>query len=78
MNSCDNADEEEERTNVGKQNDLRIIDTNARSLGPKMKSLLDCIQEISIVTETWVRDGKDLEDDVQVLVLGRALVCYTV
>ena len=53
---------------------LSVINTNARSLCPKIDSLLDCITEtesaISIVTETWMKDGKELEQLTQDLSLG--------
>ena len=38
-----------------------VINANARSLGPKIESLADCIYEVSadvaIVTETWLQNG---------------------
>ena len=43
-----------------------FLNTNARSLCPKLESLLIAVEETSaalaIVTETWMRDGEDLED----------------
>ena len=43
-----------------------IINTNARSLCPKLSSFVDCFKEmeshIAVVTETWLKEGKDLED----------------
>ena len=54
-----------------------IINTNARSLCPKINSLVDCFEEIGanlgVVTETWLSDGRGLEDDVQLFVLGTGL-----
>ena len=45
-----------------------ILNANARSLCPKINSLLDYIEEmsatVSIVTETWLTDGKSLDDDL--------------
>ena len=56
---------------------LSIINTNARSLCPKINSLIDCMEEIeasiAIVTETWLRDGQALQDDMQDLSLGAGL-----
>ena len=54
-----------------------IINTNARSLCPKINSLVDCFEEVGaqlgIVTETWLSDGAGLEDDVRDFVLGTGL-----
>ena len=53
---------------------LTLINTNARSLYPKLNSLLDCMNEvdakIAAVTETWMGEGRDLERMVQDLSLG--------
>ena len=44
---------------------INIINTNARSLLPKLNSLVDLIQEndtkIAFVTETWMQDGQVLD-----------------
>ena len=49
-----------------------VINTNARSLCPKINSLIDCCDEmkadIAIVTETWLADGEGLEEDQEDLV----------
>ena len=49
-----------------KENMLTIINTNARSLCPKLDSLVNCFTEltadVSIITETWMRDGPELEE----------------
>ena len=43
-----------------------FLNTNARSLCPKLESLLIAVEEtlaaLAIVTETWMRDGEDLEN----------------
>ena len=43
-----------------------FLNTNARSLCPKLESLLIAVEETSaalaIVTETWMRDGEELEN----------------
>ena len=43
-----------------------VINTNARSLKPKMNSFVECFKEmeahVAIVTETWLQDGLELED----------------
>ena len=57
------------------------MNTNARSLCPKIDSLLDCIEEmeatVAVVTETWLSDGQHLEDDKQDLLLGAgvSMIC---
>ena len=46
---------------------LILINTNARSLCPKINSLIDCLTEleasIGVITETWLREGDGLTDD---------------
>ena len=52
------------------------MNTNARSLKPKMDSLIENIKELqadlTIVTETWMRD-KDTQEAAQDLSLGARL-----
>ena len=47
---------------------INFINTNARSLTPKMGSLLDYFDELdlsfAVVTESWMKDGKKLGDDL--------------
>ena len=54
--------------------DFIVINTNARSLCPKINSLVDCFEEVGaslgIITETWLSDGQGLDDDVENFVLG--------
>ena len=54
-----------------------IINTNARSICPKINSLLDTIEEldaaVAVVTETWLADGATLEEDRQDLLLGAGI-----
>ena len=56
---------------------LSIVNTNARSLRPKLESLLDCMNEtdahIAIVTESWLKDGAELDGLVQDLELGEGV-----
>ena len=56
---------------------MTIINTNARSLCPKVQSLIECIEEtdtkIAIVTETWLRDGNDCDALRDELSLGNGL-----
>ena len=53
---------------------VTIINTNARSLCPKIDSLIDCLEEmnssVGIITETWLADGASLEDDITDLIHG--------
>ena len=57
--------------------DLTFINTNSRSLCPKINSLIDNINELdasfAVVTETWLCDGLTLEEDKQDLLLGEGL-----
>ena len=56
---------------------LTVINSNARSLCPKINSLIDCFDEtkasIGIITETWLTDGNGLDDDVDDLLHGAGL-----
>ena len=60
-----------------KNTNLTIINTNARSLCPKITSLIDCLDELegslAVVTETWLADGEALEADVVDLAAGAGL-----
>lgn len=44
---------------------FRVINTNARSIGPKKQALVDCFDEhnldIGIITETWLQANTELE-----------------
>ena len=61
--------------------EFTFVNTNARSLCPKINSLIDTIEELdaafALVTETWLADGTSLEDDKQDLLLGAgfSLLC---
>ena len=47
---------------------LRYLTTNARSLSPKIMSLIELFEEchlhFSIVTESWLTDGRQLDQDI--------------
>ena len=83
VNDEDLSDDEtcEENTRVNDKSEmntkLTIINTNARSLCPKITSLIDCMDElegtVAVVTETWLADGEPLEADVADLVRGAGL-----
>ena len=46
-----------------------FLNTNARSLSPKINSLIDCFDEMDaafgVVTETWLSDGTGLSEDIE-------------
>ena len=54
-----------------------VLNTNARSLCPKINSLLDCFSQmeasVGIVTETWLTDGEGLEEELEDLRMGTGL-----
>ena len=60
---------------------ITVLNTNARSLCPKIESLIDCFDDmqatIGIVTETWLADGESLAEDIADLSAGTGigLVC---
>ena len=60
-----------------KKNKLTVINTNARSLCPKIESLIDCFEElqvdIAIVTETWYKSGPEFDQGLSKLELGAGL-----
>ena len=66
-----------DKTNKELCTPLNIINTNARSLCPKINSLIDCFEELDItlgvVTETWLASGDSLDKDVQDLARGAGL-----
>ena len=66
---------------IGNKNRLSIINTKARSLGPKLESLIDVMNEIdsriAVITETWFQDGEKLENEKQDLKLGSSLAMIT-
>ena len=57
--------------------DFTIVNTNARSLCPKIHSLVDCFSElrtdIAIITETWLTSGVLLDEDIEDLRLGAGI-----
>ena len=60
-----------------KKDTLTIINTNSRSLCPKIDSLVQCFKEldvdIAVITETWLKDGVPLDDDLRDLEIGAGL-----
>ena len=59
----------------GKDYELTLINTNARSLCPKIESLISCLDELeaafAVITETWFSPGQALDTDL-VDLRGRA------
>ena len=54
------------KTNSSRLHSVSFINTNARSIKPKLQSLADCFQERSVdvaaITETWLQTTRDLEE----------------
>lgn len=81
--SFTNNDDDEHNKNTRTEREKKkntvftLINTNARSLCPKINSLIDCMEELdasaAVVTETWLADGQHLNDDSQDLFLGAGL-----
>ena len=50
---------------------------NSRSLCPKIHSFIDTFKEmeacLAICTETWLKDGQELEDDIDDLLHGSGI-----
>jgi len=55
--------------NLNKDEILTVMNTNARSLCPKVSSLIDNLANLNchlgVVTETWLADGETLQADLQ-------------
>ena len=66
--------------NENKENLFTIINTNARSLTPKMASFIENFKELeanlAVITETWLTDGQSLQTDIDDLLHGTCLL-YT-
>ena len=60
---------------------LNVINTNARSLRPKLSSFIKCFMNLSltiaIVTETWLASGSGLDLQAEALLLGHGLRAFT-
>ena len=65
------SDAEEEPQNKQDKNytafhTLSVVTANARSLAPKLESLFDCLSErqadLGMITETWLKPGRQLTD----------------
>ena len=77
----DDIEHAESQENKKEVKPITIVNTNARSLCPKIESLIDCLEEmdaaIGIVTETWLSDGPSLARDIADLEAGAgvSLIC---
>ena len=64
-----------------KKNEITLINTYARSLTPKIDSLIDCFTErevdIAVLTETWLRDGEELQANLLDLEQGAGISTLT-
>ena len=75
----DEIEESENAETVDKElgTKITILNTNARSLCPKIESLIDCFDEmngtIGVITETWLADGDTLQTDIEDLSNGAGL-----
>ena len=76
----DEIEESENAETVDKElgTKITILNTNARSLCPKIESLIDCFDEmngtIGVITETWLADGDTLQTDIEDLSNGAGRV----
>ena len=66
-----------ENKQANKSSCISFASTNARSLAPKIHSAIDFFTEtdltLMVVTETWLQEGRTLEDNVADLDLGAGL-----
>ena len=79
MNITDNSSDNV-TTNSGEDNEhyeLNTLLSNARSLSPKIKSLIINFEEVdlhvAIITESWLADGEKLDRDLEELEGGTGL-----
>ena len=65
------------KTFMDNKTQLNIINTNARSLRPKLSSFINCFMNLTlalaIVSETWLANGSGLEREAENLLLGHGL-----
>ena len=69
------------KNKTSRDDDFIIINTNARSLCPKVNSFIDCFNELdaqlAIVTETWFGDSPRLEQDLDDLLHATGIAMLT-
>ena len=60
---------------------MTLINTNLRSLCPKVNSLVECFEELDaafrVLTETWLTDGEELQDKLDDLSAGSGIGMVT-
>ena len=60
---------------------VTLINTNVRSICPKINSLIECLDEVDaafgVITETWLTNGEDLQDKKDDLSAGSGLGLVT-
>ena len=77
---CDDEDcESEKKRNAGFN--VTLINTNVRSICPKVNSLVECLDEVEaafgVITETWLSDGDGLQEKLDDLSAGSGLGLIT-
>ena len=74
------GDELNDRSDFNKIRNFTVLNTNARSLCPKIRSLTETMEEsvasMAIVTETWFRDGEGLEEGMDDLSEGEGRASF--
>ena len=64
---------------VNKLDKFNFLNTNARSLCPKISSLIDNFKELecamAVITETWLKDSPELDEDLRNLEDGAGILC---
>ena len=81
VNSVNTPNSRERANDIENKNKLKILLTNARSLAPKISSLITNMHELDIslgiITESWLQDCAQLEQDIKDLELGESikLIC---
>ena len=73
----ENASTQINSQNTYRMSSLRFVVANARSLAPKIRSLIDYFNELelsfALITESWLKDGPELVDSLQDLEMGEDL-----
>ena len=64
-------------TMTNKRTEINFITTNARSLSPKINSLVDCFSDLdisfAIITESWLKHNKEMKEGYYDLELGEGM-----
>ena len=79
--TCSNRSSILNTTNIRKTVPIRFISTNARSLAPKIDSMIECFSELdlhfALITESWLKDDQKLKDAVMDLDQGENIAMLT-